>query len=649
MVLGRPRFVGRPDDIFQCWDLGVIGMAIDGERRLTIPAHLANHKRVIGVPPNCQLTFDIRLLDILDESIKEADSSGRGTDQQLESEQHESPNEAAEFKRDSHQHEGSPSSLDKQQTQTSTDEYDVEFVEAQTPASMEGWLQEPHLKWGSPPPKSDMGASRDEDKKLKLERSKKSPQARQPGQAEHPKTAGPAVRAGSDIEQGTDNGRDNGSGFRAKDMNRRKRPSGQAAIIKQVAKAVQNATGKRPEPRHSGTDRSAALSSNLVLQPAPGRQLEHSAMESPRPVSKTGPGGKTHQDEQLPKIEENPEFKNARGASAGSRDKRVEEPHSLLVFGEETHQMSAYSTEAERVPETSTRPSHESEITPSKSADADEDSPPRLKRVGHVQFDGFAGKGGDSPSNSDDAASGDAEESGYPLDPSSADATGKLGAGTPPGNLAKSGNPFRNPFGETEDFAIVETEKHTCTLPGCGKTVKDLKAHMITHQMERLEKCPFITCRYHTKGFAHSYDKNRHLFIHHRGLMICGFCPGSGSGTEMSFDHLDAFEEHLLAVHGVEKTSVGGRPAKGSAPMAPKTLAYAPDATGTCSICGRFFTNAQVFYEHLDDCMARIVQQVSLPNPDEDSNERPRRLGSVRKLYSSTSTAGQVLTRSSCN
>ncbi|ETS05350.1 FKBP-like protein, partial [Trichoderma reesei RUT C-30] len=64
VVLGRPRFVGRPDDIFQCWDLGVIGMAIDGERRLTIPAHLANHKRVIGVPPNCQLTFDIRLLDI---------------------------------------------------------------------------------------------------------------------------------------------------------------------------------------------------------------------------------------------------------------------------------------------------------------------------------------------------------------------------------------------------------------------------------------------------------------------------------------------------------------------------------------------------------------------------------------------------------
>jgi hypothetical protein len=36
---------------------------------------------------------------------------------------------------------------------------------------------------------------------------------------------------------------------------------------------------------------------------------------------------------------------------------------------------------------------------------------------------------------------------------------------------------------------------------------------------------------------------------------------------------------------------------------------YAPDATGKCSTCSMIFSNAQDFYEHLDDCVLRIVQQ----------------------------------------
>lgn len=45
-------------------------------------------------------------------------------------------------------------------------------------------------------------------------------------------------------------------------------------------------------------------------------------------------------------------------------------------------------------------------------------------------------------------------------------------------------------------------EKQRCPHPDCGKAFKDLKAHMLTHQTERPEKCPITTCEYHVKGFA---------------------------------------------------------------------------------------------------------------------------------------------------
>jgi hypothetical protein len=45
-------------------------------------------------------------------------------------------------------------------------------------------------------------------------------------------------------------------------------------------------------------------------------------------------------------------------------------------------------------------------------------------------------------------------------------------------------------------------EKQRCPHPECGKSFKDLKAHMLTHQTERPEKCPIATCDYHVKGFA---------------------------------------------------------------------------------------------------------------------------------------------------
>lgn len=154
-------------------------------------------------------------------------------------------------------------------------------------------------------------------------------------------------------------------------------------------------------------------------------------------------------------------------------------------------------------------------------------------------------------------------------------------------------------------------EKQRCTYPDCGKVFKDLKAHMLTHQTERPEKCPIQTCEYHTKGFARKYDKNRHTLTHYKGTMVCGFCPGSGSAAEKSFNRADVFKRHLTAVHNVEQTPPNSRKksASSSSNSTKKLTGYAPDATGKCSTCSQTFADAQDFYEHLDDCVLRIVQQ----------------------------------------
>ncbi|KAH6720040.1 hypothetical protein BKA61DRAFT_228166 [Leptodontidium sp. MPI-SDFR-AT-0119] len=161
------------------------------------------------------------------------------------------------------------------------------------------------------------------------------------------------------------------------------------------------------------------------------------------------------------------------------------------------------------------------------------------------------------------------------------------------------------------NFSSEESkEKGRCTYPECGKVFKDLKAHMLTHQNERPEKCPIQTCDYHIKGFARKYDKNRHTLTHYKGTMVCGFCPGSGSAAEKSFNRADVFKRHLTSVHAVEQTPPNSRKkTSGNINSTKKLSGYAPDATGKCSTCSGTFSNAQDFYEHLDDCVLRIVQQ----------------------------------------
>lgn len=149
-----------------------------------------------------------------------------------------------------------------------------------------------------------------------------------------------------------------------------------------------------------------------------------------------------------------------------------------------------------------------------------------------------------------------------------------------------------------------------CPNPDCGKVFKDLRAHMLTHSNGRREKCPVITCEYHVKGFCREYGKNRHTLTHYKGTMVCGFCRGSGTDAEISFNRADVFKRHLTSVHGVEQTPPSKRKnSKLKVYSSGKgTLAgYVSDATGICSICSVSFQNAQDFYEHLDACVLRKV------------------------------------------
>lgn len=63
---GKPfSFKVGKNEVIKGWDVGVVGMAIGGERRLTIPPQLAYGKKgVPGIPANAQLTFDVKLLEI---------------------------------------------------------------------------------------------------------------------------------------------------------------------------------------------------------------------------------------------------------------------------------------------------------------------------------------------------------------------------------------------------------------------------------------------------------------------------------------------------------------------------------------------------------------------------------------------------------
>lgn len=108
--------------------------------------------------------------------------------------------------------------------------------------------------------------------------------------------------------------------------------------------------------------------------------------------------------------------------------------------------------------------------------------------------------------------------------------------------------------------------------------------------------------------------------------MVCGFCPGSGSAAEKSFNRADVFKRHLMSVHHVEQTPPNSRkrppPSAAAAAAAAATSGNSKHAsdvdrysagayvTGKCSTCGITFATAQQFYEHLDECvLSKVVQE----------------------------------------
>jgi hypothetical protein len=151
-----------------------------------------------------------------------------------------------------------------------------------------------------------------------------------------------------------------------------------------------------------------------------------------------------------------------------------------------------------------------------------------------------------------------------------------------------------------------------CPYPECSKVFKDLKAHLLTHQNERPEKCPIATCDYHTKGFARKYDKNRHALTHYRGTMTCPFCAGSGTPIEKTFTRADVFKRHLTGVHGVEQTPPNSR----NRPESTQTT-VPPGQGGKCSICKVSFDSAQMYYDHLDECVLGVIVPETIPSKNE--------------------------------
>jgi hypothetical protein len=146
---------------------------------------------------------------------------------------------------------------------------------------------------------------------------------------------------------------------------------------------------------------------------------------------------------------------------------------------------------------------------------------------------------------------------------------------------------------------------------------------LLTRQYEKPEKCPISTCEYHTKGFARIYDKNRHILSHYKGIIVCPFCPGMGTPKEKTFSRADVLKRHLSSFHNVEQAPpimrMGSKSGTVSVPSGKK---------GKCSICSKEYQGAQVFYDHLNDCVLAVVA----PAAHIGSAEAPRPASGAEKV-----------------
>jgi len=63
---GEPfKFKIGSGEVIKGWDIGVQGLSVGGERRITIPANLAyGSKSIPGIPANSELVFDLKMISI---------------------------------------------------------------------------------------------------------------------------------------------------------------------------------------------------------------------------------------------------------------------------------------------------------------------------------------------------------------------------------------------------------------------------------------------------------------------------------------------------------------------------------------------------------------------------------------------------------
>lgn len=96
---------------------------------------------------------------------------------------------------------------------------------------------------------------------------------------------------------------------------------------------------------------------------------------------------------------------------------------------------------------------------------------------------------------------------------------------------------------------------------------------------------------------------------HYKGTMICGFCPSNGFAPLKSFNCIDTFKQHLRNAHSVAQNPPNTRKTYALGDSDKMISRRAPDATGKCSICNVVVSNAQYFYEHLDECVMKKILQ----------------------------------------
>ena len=63
---GKPfSFKIGAGDVIKGWEIGLEGITAGGERRIVVPARLGyGTKAMAGIPPNSQLTFDVKCLEV---------------------------------------------------------------------------------------------------------------------------------------------------------------------------------------------------------------------------------------------------------------------------------------------------------------------------------------------------------------------------------------------------------------------------------------------------------------------------------------------------------------------------------------------------------------------------------------------------------